>query len=753
MSERRATGGRDTRSPAEEVLRCLYRAALRLLPGSLRRAYGREMEELVVRRLRERRRRGLGGGLLLAVAEMADVLRVAVRLRASGLGGRLRPSRGLARTAAGLAWRRAVMIGRRLPLRAAGGAVLAAVLLMSAADVHLEIPRLVGGAGAGTGGAAPDSLDFRARDPAGEFTLSIRRGRVEAATVDGRRIPERRVVQAEDSIHVLARDGESLVSVHFDPGAGEIRWDPRARRDARKGRSPRSAHVPECDSEEATGGRGPSPSLRAPTHPQEPPANVVRVVARVADGLRALGPELGPAIWPGFRPDTIPVRFVVPEEGALLAQWGTPLPEGYGPVRGTGLGWRATAEPGAASTGSSLAGRPVAQVVVHEAQVQELLETAVHEAFHVFSGSLREEGKWFGARENSFLVTAYPVFDPENEREVVLEGRLLREGLAASSRRERVRIAEQFLAVRESRHRRLGHELARFEAAAEMNEGLAEYALVRAREAASRLRPAQSDSSERAGTGGVGGGEPPATPLERFGDARALRRLENLAGDPNRSVRLRFYSTGPAMALLLDRLGSPDWKRELMRANLSLQDELARAVDYRERERRLRRTALDRHEGEELTRLAQARIASLRARRRARAEEILSRPGLLVRVSMEKTGGSIGLCGMDPQNMLQGPDGLLLHTRWLRPCAGPALGGELNTPSVQDRQAGTLSAVAGPEAEVRVSVEGREVRLADGEELDGARDVVIESPRLTLRSARADLRRRGRRLELVPLPR
>jgi len=456
-----------------------------------------------------------------------------------------------------------------------------------------------------------------------------------------------------------------------------------------------------------------------------PPRDVVETLTRVTGTITGMGAELGPSIWPGFRPDTIPVRYVIPDVGAVVANWGAPLPDGYELLGETGLGWQPVAEAGAASTGIALAGRAIAQVVVRDAGYADLVGTAVHEAFHVYSWSKREDGHWFGTGENSFLVTSYPVFDVENEHDVILEGRLLLDALGATSPETRNRTIEQFLAVRESRHRRLGHELARFEAAGEMNEGLAEYALVRAREA-------------------VG---------EDVGTASSILRLENLAGEPERSIRLRFYSTGPAMALLLDRLANGDWKdRLVVGENLDLQDALASAVGYRAEERRRREAALAGHHAADIRRLARERAETLGATRRARADSILSEPGVLVVVSMARSGGTIGLCGIDPQNLLQGPDGVLLHTRWLRPCAGSALSGELNTPAVQDREAATLSAVAGAEADVHLSVGGQEVRLADGDELLGAQDVVIQSDRLTLTSAKADVRRRGRRLELSPVP-
>lgn len=687
----------------------LYRVALALLPASFRRRHGKEMEDAVSRRLRERSgARTRGATLVHAVAEIADVARVAFELRC-------REAR-----------RRAAAVGARWPggrrlrqARVGAAASLAVLLLVLAVDVGIHLPGAAPSPPAGPAGtdAADGSLEFRARDPAGRFTLSIQHGRVEAATVDGRSLPGHRVLHVGDSILLLRRDGRRAVSVHFDPAERRIRWEPRP----------------------------------------GPPADAVRVIGRVSEVLDSLGPEIGPDIWPGFRPDTIPVRFVIREAGALLAGWRGALPEGYRWLEGrspadsprrsptkASLAWRPGAEPGAASTGSGLAGRRIAQVVVADPAFLDLLGTTVHEGFHVFSWSRSEEGQWFGTSENSFLVSRYPVFDVENERDVVLEGLLLREALSATGRQERLRRVAEFLAIRESRHRRLGHELAGFEVAAEMNEGLAEYALVRIREAAAPETSPAPEEGREARTGAA------TSPLDRFGAAHALGQLRDLAGEPGLSIRARFYSTGAAMALLLDGLAGPDWKSELMRENLSLQDALASATRYRERELRLRRTALSRHEGPDLLHGAADRIDSLRVLRRARADEILSEPGLLVVISMEQTGGSIGLCGMDPQNMLQGPDGLLLHTRWLRPCAGPALSGELNTPSVHDREAGTLSAVAGPEEGVRVSAGGRAVELADGDTLRGAEDVVVESDRLVLRSARADLRRRGRRLEVVP---
>ncbi|HSG80910.1 MAG TPA: hypothetical protein VLC48_01565, partial [Gemmatimonadota bacterium] len=143
-------------------------------------------------------------------------------------------------------------------------------------------------------------------------------------------------------------------------------------------------------------------------------------------------------------------------------------------------------------------------------------------------------------------------------------------------------------------------------------------------------------------------------------------------------------------------------------------------------------------------------VEAMRARLKARVDSALARPGVRVVISAEGLGGYIGLCGIDPQNLLQVDDGVLFHTRWLRPCAGTALQGEFNMPVVQDQNAGTLEAVIGDRDEVRLTIGGQVVRLGGSERIAGAADVEVESPGLTMRAARADIEIDGERLTIRP---
>jgi hypothetical protein len=450
---------------------------------------------------------------------------------------------------------------------------------------------------------------------------------------------------------------------------------------------------------------------------QEPPREITSRISTAHDWVARLGREMGDSIWPGFRPDTIPVLYVIRGTGTLLLGWRGELPEGFGAMPGGG--WQPSADRGAASTGTALAGRPTAQVVVDSQNVAALVGLTTHEAFHVYQGTLKKQGRRFGQGENAFLVTSYPVFDPQNEAGMALEGRILAAAEEARTRSEQRALARQFLAVRESRQRALGADLANFEQLAELNEGLAEYTLVRSVALAAR----HADFPDRAGA-------------ERL-RAGKMAGLDKVTADVTLSIRLRYYATGPAIGMLLDRLEGPAWKSRLVSQNLTVQDALADASGYRAPELALRRQAESAFAMKALRTAADSGVARLRAIRRAQVDSILSAPGVQLTLTVE--GRGIGLCGIDPQNLLQVEPGVLLHTRWVQACAGDALQATFNTPVVQDWNVQSLRAVVGADSTVKVTV-------------GTGGDVQIESPLVSLRAAKADVSRDGRVLTVKIKP-
>ena len=442
------------------------------------------------------------------------------------------------------------------------------------------------------------------------------------------------------------------------------------------------------------------------------------------------------SIWPGFRLDTIPVLYVLPDTGTALFGWRGDLPAGFTLVTATpGAGWQAAAARGAASTGTTLAGRPAAQVVAGGASVAQLVGLTAHEAFHVFQSASRRPGRRFSAGENSFLVASYPIFDAANEAGVALEGRVLAAALGAhnpAGRREAVR---QFVAARDGRQRRLGDEYATFERLGELNEGLAEYAQLRILMLASRERRL------------------PWADAARQLVARGIAALDSLTRDNTRSIRLRFYVTGPAQAFLLDAMEGPGWKSRLMRDDLTIQEALATQSGWREPEIAAQKRAETFFGGAALRRAADSSVAGLRALRRAQVDSLLAAPGMQLVVVLDSLPGSrVGLCMIDPQNLLQVDAGVLLHTRAVRACAGAALDASFTTPVLDERAAGAMRAVIGPLDSLRVTSAGRPVVLRDGQDALTLPDLRIESGAVALTSRRAEITLRGRTLNVRPKP-
>jgi hypothetical protein len=429
----------------------------------------------------------------------------------------------------------------------------------------------------------------------------------------------------------------------------------------------------------------------------------------------------GGRIWPGFRPDTIPVSYVVPARGILLCGWRGDLPTGFTAI-GAGAAWASVVDRAAANTNADLAGRAVAQVVVSPtASPADLLFLSAHEAFHVFERSRRRPGRRFGGGENAFLVTRYPMFDADNEAGFALEARLLAAALEARTDSAARALDWEFLAARDARQRTLGSDLAEFETMAEMNEGLAEYSGYRALQ------------------------DPTIPPAWRNDPSRAAlrQRLDSVTTQTSISLRLRFYVTGPALGRLLDRLTGGRWKPELEAADRTIQEELALASGYADREVTLRGAARRRLDWPALQRQASATIAAMRALRQAQADSVLAAPGLVLVIDAAAVGG-LGTCGIDPQNLLQVGNGILLHRRWVRPCAGLALESEFTTPALQDDSAATVRAVIGDESAVQWTSGGDALGVPDGARLDDVRELRIRSGAATVHVLHASVSRQGR---------
>src|SRR5258706_12589330 len=70
------------------------------------------------------------------------------------------------------------------------------------------------------------------------------------------------------------------------------------------------------------------------------PTDTLSSLAQIHHHFVRLGRTSGDAIWPGYRPDTIPIAYVFPQRGTALFGWRGSLPAGYGSVPGIpGVDW------------------------------------------------------------------------------------------------------------------------------------------------------------------------------------------------------------------------------------------------------------------------------------------------------------------------------------------------------------------------------------------------------------------------------
>lgn len=470
----------------------------------------------------------------------------------------------------------------------------------------------------------------------------------------------------------------------------------------------------------------------------QPPLETGTLLDSVARHAVRLGRAHGPELWPGFRPDTMPALFVLPGKGSFLFNWQGPLPPQYSVVPALpGAAWQESGALGAASTASELAGRNVAQVAIGTADPAYLLATLFHEAFHVVQRVSARPGLKFGKGENSYYVATYPVFSESNETLFALEGRILAAALETSSRTRKRELAREFVAVRRARHRSLDGSFAEFDRASELNEGLAEYVLLRTLElqASDAALPAQWRAAARRSLG------------------EETRRLARLTANVTQSFRLRFYSTGPAQARLLDALSGTGWKSRLLAENRYLDEALAEASGLDAAEQRAFAGAMEAFDSAAVRREATSGIARLQELRARQVDSLLSLPGVLLELSAAALPRkAFDVCSFDPQNHLQVSPRVQIQTRWWRPCAGRNMNGEFNVPSVVDTELGTIRAVIGPETEVKLTAGGSPLALADGQTIAEALDVQLLAPRATVRAPRARLTREGRILRITPLP-
>jgi len=327
-------------------------------------------------------------------------------------------------------------------------------------------------------------------------------------------------------------------------------------------------------------------------------------------------------LWPGFDPSGIPVLIY---DGTNSYLYGHPMPpedfhqDSLHPNLCVRTGRHRLA---VANTTDQLEGRAVAVICFNLADRQTVNEWAgvvLHESFHVFQA--KSHRHWF-ANEMDFFT--YPVTDSEAVALRRMETAALKRAVTAADENSRLAWAATALDIRDQRFARIGSSASDFERCMELTEGLAYYIEWQAcRE-----------------------GFPETLPDSEY------------AVD---QIRLRTYSTGRSIAMILDKC-LPQWKMRLESDTTLYLDSLLREC--------IRNGAVP--PAQWTTEFAAA--ARTKAADDCRAyfvaiknkyESYIAKPGwtLIINARGDKR---LWPQGFDPMNMQNLGEGNLLHRRFLK---------------------------------------------------------------------------------------
>ena len=369
----------------------------------------------------------------------------------------------------------------------------------------------------------------------------------------------------------------------------------------------------------ATGASGGAPLVaQAPQAPSQPPSASQDVFAYV----RALDEAAARGVWPGFSPTGIPVALYDGEHTILLRH-PAPPPE-FSPMPGRpGVLIANGRSPGV--TGNStrdIGGVRTATVIATPAQpVERTMLAVVEEVFHVF---------WLARhpsfRPNEMARYAYSLDDVENLWRLVAEDEALARALEAQRADDAARWAAAALGIRRERVTRLAEDVRVYETSLEMMEGTANY------------------------VARVSVGEPASRTAERL---RATRPAED--------IRWRFYDTGAALCLLLDRL-SPGWQERSDRQPALTIVEL---TDEALRGRGAAAAGFSKADAEGFQTRATAGVADLGLRRQRLRAELLERQGSRIVIDVTSGAEPFRVQRFDPINLMVLDAGAVAHPNYL----------------------------------------------------------------------------------------
>jgi hypothetical protein len=347
---------------------------------------------------------------------------------------------------------------------------------------------------------------------------------------------------------------------------------------------------------------------------------------------------------------------------------------------------------------------------------EENLLLVFHEAFHAFEhDSARPGARW--KFENAFHLFDYAGLPARNNALFAVEGQLLHAALLAETAEDARKKARQFLAVRGLRQAELAAPLVDFEKGAESNEGMAEYAGVKAvvdGMAAVKEKRVAADFSFTDG---------PRYLREKYDRLKSITRVGN-------NDRLKFYYTGSAQGLLLDRL-APGWKEKVQEKAAAVQDLLAGAVGGAPGKDEAE-AALRAHGYETVLKQEEEEAKRRQEKGEALLKSALEQKGRRYTIDVSSLGRVGDYASFDPMNVTVLDGNRRLHTRMVNFAQKDHYRAEFTQPVLEDRQKKEYVTVVKAEDRQAATLDGAPLALDKPGRKPIEKKLVIATPQFRL---------------------
>jgi hypothetical protein len=339
-----------------------------------------------------------------------------------------------------------------------------------------------------------------------------------------------------------------------------------------------------------------------------------------------------------------------------------------------------------------------------------------HEAFHAFEHDPARPGaRW--RFENAFHLFDYASLPARNNALFAVEGQLLYAALEAGKEEGARKKVRQFLAVRALRQAEMDAPLVAFEKGAESNEGMAEYAGVKAVVEGMAAAKAKRVAAAFSFTDG------PRYLREKY---RKLTSITSIG----KNDRLKFYYTGSAQGLLLDRL-APGWKEKLQEKAAAVQELLAGAVGGVPG-RKEAEAALQTCGYETLLKEEEAQAKRRKEAGEALLRSLLEQKGRRYTIDVSATGQLGDYVSFDPMNVTVLDGKRRLHTRMANFAQKGLYRAEFTQPVLEDRRKKKYVAVVKGEGGQTATLDGAPLALDKPARKPIEKKLVIATPQFRL---------------------